>query len=69
MTLSRFTNDARNSNDRTMMDLTRAVDALAKDVTERLTSFGKWMEALEVRLVPGSADIPRVDTSIAVLEA
>ena len=43
-----FLNNAKNSIDRAMMDLTRVVDALAKDVTERLTSSGKWVEALEV---------------------
>lgn len=52
-----------------MQGLTKAVDALAKDVLERMVAFGKWLKALEVQPAPRPADQPpQDDTSTAMPE-
>ncbi len=47
-----FLNDNEGSENRVLQDLTKAIDALAGDVSEQMASFGRRLEVLEVRSVP-----------------
>ena len=60
-----FLNSAEGNNNKALQELTNAIDALASDVAKNMASFGRRLEALEVRSVPeATADARPEDNTL-----
>ena len=47
-----FLNDAKKNKNKALQDITKSIDSLAHNISEKMASFGKRLEVLEISWVP-----------------